>query len=114
MRGYLGTTCSPGALCGEPSIEFAGDIEDPPAVLAASVQHLRLCVQSYRRSRISGWARSIPAWAGLAEVVPCWPTYSPQMSSQLSRVTEYFARTRLDYELFWTGNRDQALHHGYY
>ncbi len=36
------------------------------------------------------------------------------MSSQLSRVTEYFARTRLDYELFWTGNRDQALHHGYY
>jgi tocopherol O-methyltransferase len=30
------------------------------------------------------------------------------MSSQLARVTDYFARTRLDYELFWT------LHHGYY
>jgi tocopherol O-methyltransferase len=36
------------------------------------------------------------------------------MSTQLSRVTDYFARTKLDYELFWTGNRDQALHHGYY
>src|SRR5207245_150756 len=58
---------------------------------------------------------SIRARPGLAESrTMLRASGSLHMSTQLSRVTEYFARTRLDYELFWTGNRDQALHHGYY
>ncbi len=36
------------------------------------------------------------------------------MTTQLARVTHYFTKTKLDYELFWTGDRDLALHHGYY
>jgi tocopherol O-methyltransferase len=36
------------------------------------------------------------------------------MTTQLARVTQYYAKTKVDYELFWTGDRDLALHHGYY
>jgi tocopherol O-methyltransferase len=36
------------------------------------------------------------------------------VTTQLTRVAQYFEKTRWDYELFWTGDRDLALHHGYY
>jgi tocopherol O-methyltransferase len=36
------------------------------------------------------------------------------MQTQLAQVREYFDKTRSDYELFWTGDQDLALHHGYY
>jgi tocopherol O-methyltransferase len=39
---------------------------------------------------------------------------APNVTTQLDRVTQYFEKTRADYELFWTGKRDLALHHGYY
>src|SRR5713226_5729278 len=49
--------------------------------------------------------RAVP-WLGAACI--------PRMTTQLARVTQYFTKTKLDYELFWTGDRDLALHHGYY
>jgi cyclopropane fatty-acyl-phospholipid synthase-like methyltransferase len=36
------------------------------------------------------------------------------VTTQLARVAQYFEKTRSDYELFWTGDSDLALHHGYY
>jgi len=36
------------------------------------------------------------------------------MTGQLARVAQYFASTKVEYELFWMGGPDMALHHGYY